>query len=355
MSGVLQPGEVIKPELDEGEIAELIRNLYGFTSVSNLKEFNSYDDRNVYFECGNGKKYILKVTNTRCSLSVDFHKAQNAMMSHLHGNGFVVPLPQPDSNGNDLSVQTMKNGKNHLVRILSFVEGSTFYEISAHWNERHYVQCGNLLAELHLALEGFDHDGFEGRQFIWMMTNTPKLKEFLKYVEDDRKRKLAEFAIDGFSARVKPAESRLQSGILHGDFNEQNILVDKNDVGKVIGTIDFGDTHKGCYVFDVAIGIFGMMTSKGMNPDQVDEGVLRRGRYFLEGYLARKRLPELDLEMVQYCVAARLAMSLVMGTYTFAMDPSNSYVMTTQNLGWKILELFWNYGKDQLRELWNIK
>jgi len=68
--GVLKPGEIIKPCLDQAQAEELLTRLYGLTA-SSVKEFNSYDDRNFYFrvkETGDSiwpHGYILKVTNSR--------------------------------------------------------------------------------------------------------------------------------------------------------------------------------------------------------------------------------------------------------------------------------------------------
>ena len=47
-------------------------------------------------------------------------------------------------------------------------------------------------------------------------------------------------------------------GYIHGDFNEQNIIVDPQD--NILGVIDFGDSQKNPLVYDIAIAIMYMMT-----------------------------------------------------------------------------------------------
>ena len=47
-------------------------------------------------------------------------------------------------------------------------------------------------------------------------------------------------------------------GYIHGDFNEQNIIVDSQD--NIHGVIDFGDSQKNPLVYDIAIAIMYMMT-----------------------------------------------------------------------------------------------
>ena len=50
----------------------------------------------------------------------------------------------------------------------------------------------------------------------------------------------------------------LDVGYIHGDFNEQNIIVDSR--GDIHGVIDFGDSQKNPLVYDIAIAIMYMMT-----------------------------------------------------------------------------------------------
>ena len=49
-------------------------------------------------------------------------------------------------------------------------------------------------------------------------------------------------------------------GVIHGDYNEQNLLVAKNDAKSdespyeehdIVGVIDFGDMAETCYVYEV--------------------------------------------------------------------------------------------------------
>ena len=73
-SSLLEPGTVIKPQLDEAKAIELIERLYGLKTVNgSVKELNSYDDRNFMFKAKDddvdnphidkvaGDGYLLKV------------------------------------------------------------------------------------------------------------------------------------------------------------------------------------------------------------------------------------------------------------------------------------------------------
>ena len=64
-----------------------------------------------------------------------------------------------------------------------------------------------------------------------------------------------------FTMRMHSALMKLhpsEVGCIHGDFNEQNIIVDAQD--NIHGVIDFGDSQKNPLVYDIAIAIMYMMT-----------------------------------------------------------------------------------------------
>ena len=46
----MNPGEMIKPPVEKDFAVKLIRELYGLRA-KDVKEFNSYDDRNFFFKC----------------------------------------------------------------------------------------------------------------------------------------------------------------------------------------------------------------------------------------------------------------------------------------------------------------
>ena len=78
------------------------------------------------------------------------------------------------------------------------------------------------------ALESFQHPGYDNRNSIWYLSSIPDLTNFTFAITDPDRRKLAEDIIAEFSNTVKPSEGQLQKSIIHGDFNEQNILCKEN-------------------------------------------------------------------------------------------------------------------------------
>ncbi|XP_069156953.1 hydroxylysine kinase isoform X3 [Procambarus clarkii] len=140
------------------------------------------------------------------------------------------------------------------------------------------------------------------------------------------------------------------NGVLHGDFNEQNIIVNAKPCEPITfhidGLLDFGDMQYSCYLFEIAIGImYQMVDVKCMPPSDA-------GGYMLAGYLTQRSLSETEWNILKECVAARFAQSLVMGAYSYDQDPGNEYLLITAAKGWDILFHFWNTPKEDIISHW---
>ena len=76
----------------------------------------------------------------------------------------------------------------------------------------------------------------------WDGKNTAGLADFVHCIQDDKRRGLVESIIDSFQKEIIDSgdASQFRKGIIHGDFNDANIILD-NDF-TVFGVIDFGDS-----------------------------------------------------------------------------------------------------------------
>lgn len=116
-----------------------------------------------------------------------------------------------------------------------------------------------------LPLQDFYHDGFKTRSSIWFLSSVPKLANFVHALDSEEKRTLVlgketlNFLIEyqlkallnspldivhQFSEEVISIEQDLEKSIIHGDLNEQNLLVrESHDGFDVFSAIDFGDSQ----------------------------------------------------------------------------------------------------------------
>jgi len=352
----LEPGVVIKPQMDQDLAKQLLRDLYGLEPLT-CKEFNSYDDRNFYFTVSSESKnshlplpspdgYVLKITNSQDSKDPDFSDAQNLMILHM-AKSLPVPVPVQNVHGSLKSLESIGKTKN-IVRLLKYIPGKILYEVPD-WTEKHFYQCGQFVARMSSTLADFEHPAYLTRQSVWFLSSIPSLTKFISAVEDEGRKKLAECIIKEFCSTVKPVEKELDSGIIHGDFNEQNILVKQVSGGEfeVYSVLDFGDSQRNPMLYDLAINIMYMMTQcRCIEP-------YKAGGHVVAGYLNHRDLSQQEKQLLRICVGARYAQSLVLGTYSYQQDPGNDYLLTTTRTGWTILADFWKVPIDTLYRDWD--
>lgn len=215
-----------------------------------------------------------------------------------------------------------------------------------------YFKLKNLLFLLLISVfiptffQNFQHEAYDNHKTTWQLQSVPSLKEFLYVLQDHSRKAIIEEVIQTFESKVLSQLNSFEMQIIHGDFNEQNLIVEPTAEGnnhKVKGIIDFGDTNKSPILFEVAIGLTYMM---------LQAKNLESGGIFLAGFESIYPLTNEIKQYLKYCVAARLAQSLVMGAYTHSLHPSNEYVLVTQEQGWKMIEELWRNEFENIDELW---
>lgn len=369
---LLKPGQQIKPYVPNEVVHQLANNLYNLEVVS-IKELNSYDDKNFHITVKDNSHlpdvndacpfgYVMKVLNSLDSRAPNLIDAQNEMMLYLGNKGLPCPKPVKNVHGKSMSLENLKiqisepldvaAAKDHptgqyIVRLLSFVPGKILHSVP--YTKELFFQVGELVAKTDLALAGFKHDGIKGVDRIWNLNAVPKLTDFVYAIEDEQKRSLSVAVIDNFKSNVLPLLEHLESGPIHGDFNEQNILVteEEGQPGKfyLSGILDFGDVHINFYLFELAIAICYMMIEcQSMN-------ILDAPGHVLAGYNRFRLIPENEFTLLKDCIAARLSQSLVLGAYSYSQNP-DPYLLTTSQRGWQCLKMLWDCPKDELHKRW---
>ena len=77
------------------------------------------------------------------------------------------------------------------------------------------------------------------------------------------------------------------------------------------------------------------------------------GGHVLAGYLTSRKPTDQEFDVLRTCVAARFAQSLVMGAYSYSLDPGNEYLLITAKKGWDLVKAFWALPKEDLYKKWN--
>eukprot|EP00466_Bigelowiella_natans_P001671 jgi/Bigna1/89768/estExt_fgenesh1_pg.C_550044 len=339
--------KVEKPNVSIEEACKAVLDIFGICAeIKRCKSLDSYDDAN-FLICeevvskGGGRKFVCKYHNGVESANSRFLDAQNSMMLHLDKLGFVVPCPIASTGeGNKLYArvkiakkeierENSKTCTEHAVRLLKWVEGNTLATAPTISPDL-LCKTGTYLAALDGALDTFKDDDAKGlqRTHLWDLQNFEMVSSdvFTKPLHNDLpKHTLLKKTLSEFKTLVLPLSEKmkLRKGIVHGDFNDANIVLSpKND--EVGGVIDFGDSTISWRVNDPAIAMAYVAIAlvkadqkkvHGFGKKEKEDGsLLYQGMVaFLKGYIAKYKLTSDELSVVLVLARCRVATSATLG------------------------------------------
>ena len=88
----------------------------------------------------------------------------------------------------------------------------------------------------------------------------------------------------------------IPSGLIHGDFNDQNVLVTpgpSDESWEIAAVLDFGHAHHSCYLFELAICLcYVMLLAADTDP-------LDAGGHVIAGYSTVRRLSDVELSLLK--------------------------------------------------------
>lgn len=201
-----------------------------------------------------------------------------------------------------------------------------------------------------LQLQNFHNLTLESRKSIWFFDFIFELEKNLQVLDDPSRQSLVKCVLDEFKACLAPHRDELKEQIIHGDLNEQNIIVrDIDGEPKIVGIIDFGDVNKAPRIFELAM----LCCYMTLNTTLIEPTVIPK--YVINGYQSVRTISSLEMKVLPICVMARLAQSLVLGVYSYLKDPHNDYVLSSSINGWNVLEKMSQIGSRNLEKLWTKK
>lgn len=169
-------------------------------------------------------------------------------------------------------------------------------------------RLGAALGSLNAALATFDHPAAR-RALDWDALRLPASRSLLAEFPSAE----AEEAFARFDERVAPHLGELPRQVIHNDFHQGNILVDRDDERFVVGIIDFGDVTHTARVVDVAVALSYLRHPLGV----ADESP------FLAGFERHVPLTELERRVLPDLVAARFALRLLLNAALQRGTPDN--------------------------------
>jgi len=235
----------------------------------------------------------------------------------------------------------------HVAAAVTFVDGVPFAEVRPR-SMSVLAALGGLLAELDLALDGFDHPSLD-RDFPWRMESAPStIRSLLDDVHNGSEgRRLVSDTLNRAQRRLDPVRDALPTCVIHNDANDYNVLVAPSLHGtRLSGLIDFGDLARGWRVTEVAVAsAYGMMEL----PDPVEAACAISG-----GYSGVTALNDAECRALIPLIALRLCLSVCIQSREMRRQPDNAYLAVSQRPAWALLRALaaadWRIAKFRIRE-----
>ena len=303
------------PQFSAGEVASLIRAHYGIEAAT-LSPLPGERDQNVLLQLRSGERYVLKISNP--GESRELLEAQNKMLRCVAGFGCACPTPIPGL-GNEELVMVAGAGGDHLVRLVSYIEGVPLAEV-VHPSSQLLFDLGNLLGRVDAALEGYDDLAFH-RDFHWDLVCAREVVASGTDLLEERQQEWVSVLAARFDEHVLSRADRLPKSVIHNDANDHNVLIDPDGVG-IAGLIDFGDAIHSWTVGNVAVAAAYAILGKP-DPLSVSAEVVR-------GYCSRRILKEAEVAALFGMIGMRLCISAVMAARQSRQRPGDPYLSISQ-------------------------
>jgi 4-aminobutyrate aminotransferase-like enzyme/Ser/Thr protein kinase RdoA (MazF antagonist) len=324
--------ETQPPRFTPEEVARIAAELFGVEGTAT--DLGSERDATFLIEDG-GAGAVIKISNLGEDPAVV--DLEHAAIEHITRVDPELPVARPHG---ERATFAVPDGVHH-VRLFERLHGRPG---GPELDDRAVYAYVATHARLNLALRSFFHPA-AGRELLWNLEHTPKLRPLLDAIDDPDRRLLASRVIDRFEERVAHQWPRLRAQVVHGDLTLGNVLFDDRE--QISAIVDFGDCAYTAEVGDFAIALASLLRGRP------GDDVFRVGRIAVDGYASRRPLEPEELTVVGDLVAARLAMIVVISSWRVRRYPENAeYIQAEDEDSWALLELFDQIGADEVaREL----
>ncbi|ADB50671.1 aminotransferase class III-fold pyridoxal phosphate-dependent enzyme [Conexibacter woesei] len=316
--------------VDAGQAQEIAERLYGLRATAS--PLPGEQDLNFRLRTDDGTSYILKLHHP--SADAQELDLQDQALLHVAAAPGAPPAPRVLSTADGRTSATVAASDGERVaRLLSWVPGRPWADV-ARDREARWDDVGRHVADVDRALRDFRHPAMD-RELLWNLTSAPVVAQFAALV-DAEKRPAVERVFERYERFVAPRLDALPHQVVHNDANELNILVD--DGGAVSGLIDFGDVVWSARVCGLAVaGAYAMQGHRDAVATVVP---------LVRGYDRVTPLGVGELEVLFDLMRTRMAMSICMSAWQHSRDPSNDYLLVSQQGMWGALRRLTDYDAE---------
>ena len=279
-------------------------------------------------------RYVLKLADE--ATTAGMIEIEHLAVERLMDDGIDIELPRVlETRTGDVQACMMTPDRDEIRgRLLSFVKGTAWCKSIPASRER-MKHLGRTLARMNTAMASIVHPETH-RTHHWDLARADRHRYAVTAVKAPDRRQMLEWAFHLYAAIALPLLPRLPRSLIHGDINDDNVLVD-ND--RICGILDFGDCLENPTVCDLGIAL----AYHTLDEDKP----LEAGACIIGGYHEIRPLNLDELTVLFPLMCARLAVSVIISARRRKIDPDRESWFVSEERAWKNLDLFRTVGPAQ--------
>ena len=318
------------PAFQESEALAAAERHYGI--VGRAAPLPSERDQNFLIIDARGGKFVLKIANAQDAPELlDF---QNQAMRRVAAAvpDCRVQQVMTSRQGSDVApLRNSRTGTDHCLRVLTWIDGQVLAQIASR-TPALFESIGAAMAKVDAALQGYAHPAMN-RVLQWDLRRAGMAREHAGLLTPDRRSRVERHFLQWEAIDW----TILRHGVIHGDANDHNVIVDG---GRMIGLLDFGDMVYTATVCDLAVTLaYAMLDEK--EPLSVAARII-------QAYQRHCSLTETEQRVLPTLVMARLSMSVCYSAHNRVRNPRDPYQVVTEAAAWNLLDVLERASAEEL-------
>jgi Ser/Thr protein kinase RdoA (MazF antagonist) len=310
----------VSPSIDD--VASLLAASYGVSG--DLTRLPGEND-NYLVATKDGERFVLKLAAEKRARV--FFELVHQVVERVYDAGLGIGLPRTivTSSGATESRLRTADGAVFRGRLAEFVAGTPWTDAGTPTRER-LRELGRLIAKLGRVLADVQIPA-ANRTHSWDLAKAAQHRGKVELVDDLTRRRVLERAFHLYAACAVPRMECLPRSLIHGDVNDENVLVED---GKISGLLDFSDCLVSPTVCELAIACAYMML------DQPQP--LTIGAEIVAGCHRERPLSLDEIDVLFPLACGRLAVSISVAAKRRRIAPDHPTWFATEKKAWDLLE-----------------
>lgn len=292
-------------------LQEEVRNIYGLKGT--LEPLAGERDQNHLLQVDDGNKYIVKVAGPDEKRTVVEYQIKALQHIENKNPNLNVPRNLKTLSGQDYTIIRSAAEQDHMMRLLSFVDGIPFGDAYLP-SSRVLYDAGQFQGELCVALADFS-DGSEKYFMPWDISQGLVLNPALRVSNHGDVERLIVPLLDHFQNDVLPKVNGLRKQTIHNDAHKGNMLRSSLDADDFYGLIDFGDICHAPLIQDISVPLNGLVGSA--------DDPIATGCAYVKGFASAYPLRDEELNILYDLLLLRASLTVQLIDFRILNNDTN--------------------------------